>query len=304
MARFVLFCFVIPFVLSACHDKVPSRCIGVVDVPDSLQDVKAKQCFVALHFWDGVQSGDTLFFHDMNVSDSLFQKYVALVSKLPNQMIENVLMRCISLLEQNGQALSAVDDSRERILQTGGTEKASYDNLNRIFLKTLLTRNVGDGYQKKRWRDELKMLSQNRPNGYANNFIFYGIANKSQSMASFFEGKGGVLLFFNPDCEACDNALAIMESQRDNLLKRVKVLAVYIGGDSDVWRSFSKKEHPKWITWAWDKGQIFKSGSYLLRRMPSFYVVSPKGKVQLYDGSVEDLLTYMGKAKERRKTGE
>ena len=303
MVRFAFLCVVFPFVLSSCCDKVPSRSVGVVEFPDSVRGTMERATFAALHFWDGMQNGDTLFCNDMDVSDSLFQEYVSLVSKLPDEAIGSAFQRCTSLLKQNGKALSAFDGSRERILLKGGKEAASYDNLNRTILKVLLKGNIGEEYQKGRWRDELKMLSQNRINGYANNFVFYGVSNNSQSLATFFEGRGGVLFFFDPGCEDCDNALAVMESQRNNLLKGIKVLAIYAGGDLGAWRSFCKTKHPEWITWAWDKGQIFKNSSYLLRRMPSFYVINSKGKVQLYDGTVEDLLAYMAKAKQGRNTG-
>lgn len=298
MARLAFLCVVVPFVLFSCGDKVPSRSVGVVEIPDSVRGAMGRATFAALHFWDGMQDGDTLFCNDMEVSDSLFQKYVFLVSKLPDEAIRGALMHCTSLLKQNDKALSAFDDSRERILLKGGKDAALYDKLSRAFLKVLLKGNIGEEYQKERWRDELKLLSQNRINGYANNFVFYGVSNNSQSLSTFFEGRGGVLFFFDPDCENCDNALAVMESQRNNLLKGVKVLAVYAGGDSGVWRFFCKTKHPEWITWAWDKGLIFKNSNYLLRRMPSFYVIDAKGKVQLYDGTIEDLLTYMAKAKQ------
>ena len=145
-----------------------------------------------------------------------------------------------------------------------------------------------------RWREveNIRIVSQNRPGMIANDFRFIDRDGVTASLHSLFtpeERSKLLLIFYDPDCSNCHKILSSLatdpkiNSDIDN--GTLRVLAVYTEGDRDLWER-TKGDMPRNWRVAYDLSGIVENDLYDLPSMPSLYMLSSTGRVELKDSSI------------------
>lgn len=159
----------------------------------------------------------------------------------------------------------------------GATESQSQAiDMNNGDYKVWCVRDVIDGT-----RSEKKMpVSQTAPD--------FRFETRDGGRGSLSDMKGSIvlLLFYNPDCDHCRDAVALLRN--DHELSRltgcgkVKVLAVDAEEDYDGWQQ-TKEFLPQEWTVAYDRSGILDNGTYDLDKMPTLHILGPDGTILLND---------------------
>ena len=145
-----------------------------------------------------------------------------------------------------------------------------------------------------RWREveNLRLVSQNRPGMIANDFRFIDRDGVTATLHSLFtpeERSKLLLVFYDPDCSYCHKIISSLvtdskiNSDIDN--GTLRVLAVYTEGNRDLWER-TKGDMPRNWRVVYDLSDIVENDLYDLPSMPSLYMLSSTGRVELKDSSI------------------
>lgn len=130
---------------------------------------------------------------------------------------------------------------------------------------------------------------------YAPDFEFETREGETFSLSDM-RGSIVLLLFYDPDCEHCRDAVARL--RLDPWLAQMiadgeaEVLAVDAEEDFDAWRHTAQYLPLEW-TVAYDRSGILAAGTYDLGMMPTLHVIGPDGTFRLMDADVAGAVAAM-----------
>lgn len=270
-----------------------------VGVPNMITDEKEALIYYSSNFWT-----DYIKMEDKSIVDSIsfeqaYYNYIYTLMSLQQMRgntntINSIEKRLISMSD----SLYMIGD---KSLFTGllkYSEKYLYnpnspmlnEELYIPILESILSCKSLDKYQKMQYEYQLKLAILNRVGTKAANFSFsYLRENGAISKNSLYNIKSDyVLLFFNnPDCSSCaqmceelKNNQLVSNLIKDNLLK---VLAIYIDEDINLWRQNRPKYPDSWI-YAFDHKLLLRNNDiYGIRAIPSFYLLNKDKEVVVKD---------------------
>lgn len=158
------------------------------------------------------------------------------------------------------------------------------EELYRYALERMIATPWLDDYEKLRPRYQLGMVRRNRLGEPAADFVFT-LPDGSRGTLHGIEAPFTILLFGDPDCPACAEAIGNLRYRPLlHLLERsgrLRVVVVYSGFDEDteLWRAHADDYPAGWIV-AYDEGaRIRYEGLYDLRRTPCLYLLDGEKKV-------------------------
>lgn len=169
-----------------------------------------------------------------------------------------------------------------------------------LFLERFVNSTVLGEYGTLRLRRQLEAARKNRPGMVAADFAYTTREGNAATLHKTV-GEGDLLLmFYDPDCEHCKET---MEELRANEMLssavasgRLKVLAVYSGDSHQLWKQTAASLPADW-TIGYEAGVLQENGSYVLRAMPTLYLLDRNKKVVLKDVLPEQLF-YLLRASE------
>lgn len=145
---------------------------------------------------------------------------------------------------------------------------------------------------KMQYEYQLKISELNRAGTPAADFAYATTNGKG----SLYDLKADYTLVFfnNPDCPACADIRKILQADPgvSGLVEngRLKILAMYIDEEVDLWRKNKEKYPREWI-YAYDDKQILRDNNiYGLRAIPSLYLLDKTKKVVLKDANVNQVI--------------
>ena len=155
-----------------------------------------------------------------------------------------------------------------------------------LFLEHFVDAAILGKYGTIRPRRQLEAARKNRPGMTAADFA-YTTREGNATMLHKTIAEGDVLLiFYDPDCEHCKE---IMKELQENetladavALGKIKVLAVYSGDDYALWKRTAVSLPADW-TVGYESGVLQENGSYVLRAMPTLYLLDSAKKVLVKD---------------------
>jgi hypothetical protein len=139
---------------------------------------------------------------------------------------------------------------------------------------------------KMQYEYQLQLAKKNRTGSKAANFTYTFITPTTESKSSLYSilADYTIIFFNNPDCQACAKMLQSLKQSNiiTEMVKngKLKILAIYIDNQLDLWRKNHVKYPAEWI-YAYDHKYILRDNSlYGIRAIPSFYLLN-KDKVVL-----------------------
>lgn len=153
-------------------------------------------------------------------------------------------------------------------------------------LEAMLGTGAIGSHEAARYERMLRLAKKNRPGTTAADFEYATIGGEISNMHSI-KADYIILLFNNPDCEACKTIIgAVSQSPKINGAiesGKVKVMAMYVDEDIRSWSEFAMNVPENWIT-AYDPTFSLGNGeTYDLKAIPTLYLLDKDKTVLLKD---------------------
>lgn len=109
-------------------------------------------------------------------------------------------------------------------------------------------------------------------------------------LLSFRPGEPLLLMFYDPDCRHCREVIA----QLGEMSGLPQVLAVCIETSADRWEQTRDALPASWIR-AYDRSEVLANDIYIIRSMPSVYLLDGNRRILLKNPSVDQLRSRLKK---------
>lgn len=147
------------------------------------------------------------------------------------------------------------------------------------------------GYDEIKAKARLEEINRNSPGTEAPDFTVTSLDGKSLSLSSIMDKNSLVsLMFYEPDCEHCEQAIASMASNPDlnRLIEsgELRFIAVYIGDDYDNWKRHASALPQTWTVCIDLNSEIDEHELYVVMATPSFYLIDNNRRILLKDSNL------------------
>lgn len=265
------------------------------DVPDSLRTPYDRAAYITEHFWDAMDFRDTLRSRNTDFMEQNFSNFISVLpfaDKSARRMAVGTLML---KAEADSTAYVLLADIAESYLYNPISPMLSED-IYMLFIEQLVSSPILGKYGTLRYRYQLDAILKNRPGTIAANFTYTTREGSITTLHKTHTDGYLLLIFYNPDCEHCEDLLALLQSdERLNRMiadKRMTVLAVHSGDAYARW-----EETAGWLPEDWsvgyESGLMQENGSYVLRAMPTLYLFDRNKRVVLKDAQPERLMEWL-----------
>lgn len=239
-------------------------------------------------YWDGVAT-----LSDTAGLSARFERFVGLLQAAEPEARKSAVADLVSRSAKEPDGLLNVIDVAEKVLYLPGA--VAYDeDLYAEFLNTIMLSPDIIPTLKIRPAAQLEEIMKNRPGDTATDFAFETPDGTKAMLSTVCPGKDVLLIFYDPDCEHCGETIRTLRNDTRVARKiadgTLGVVAVYSGDERDFWLERTNAMPDGW-TIGYDDGGLQDYGLYILRSMPTLYLLDKDRKVRLKEPSLEELLS-------------
>lgn len=276
---------------NALPDSSAMTELPVPIIPDSLVTPDERAAYIVCHYWDAMDFTDPVMAGDSALVEQSFSNFIALLPYAnPNSR-----QRAVSTLldhAANGatNAYNLIMSTAEHYLWDPESPYCS-EELYLPFVDYALTRNKEDII----YADRRDVIMKNCPGSLAPDFKVRDHDGDSISLRNHDAGVTTLLMFYEPDCDRCHAAIEAMETYPglNNAIAAgtLRVLAVYIGDNTDAWTKHASTLPRTWQVAIDCKSAIDHDELYTIRATPSFYLIDPSDTIILKDSPLSQILS-------------
>ncbi len=298
--------FILALILAACgnharqdattQEQKPQQTTFIFpEIPEMLTEPEQRLSFLIQHYWDEFDFADTTLLAQPDIAEQGFVNFIALFPQAAPSDLTVGLDSLVKQAEPYPKAFSYLLEQAEKYLYDPNSpfhDEEFYVQ----FVRPFMTSKAIGYADKSRLEFRLQLASMNRVGTLATDFKFVVYPKENASSLCATTGKELLLLFYDPECEGCQETL--MELMKSDVLTQkvsegtVHVLAVYTEGKLDVWRNTAPELPETWIIAA-DKSCLVKDTPlYDLKAMPTIYLLDAQKNVVLKDTSIPALMHY------------
>lgn len=252
-------------------------------VPDSLTDRGDKLRYVACHFWDALDFGDTSLSADEDFMGQNFANYAFLLAHLPDSVSQTEAASIfIGRAEADPRAMEIAKKTVRQYL-TGRDSPVRDEGVWLAFLDAFINYPALSQQDRARYEYEKEAALKNREGTVASDFEFeLRLGGKSTLLATPAGSEGMILMFYNPDCDHCEetieqmrNSAALNEAIAEG---RLTVLAVDAEEEYDEWNDTKALLPSNW-TVGFNTDGLADRDLYILPSMPTIYLLDADHRV-------------------------
>ena len=284
---------------SASTDSIIPEELPLPSIPDTMREPAQRAAYLLQHFWDAMDFNDTLRSHNSAFMEQNFANFVSIFPHTDEQSRKDGVVTFLSRASVDPQAYQLIATIADHYLFDPNSPM--YDEESYIpFLEQMLTSPLLDATHNTRLQYQLRIAKLNRPGMTAADFTYVTREGKRMNLRETKTNEFLLLLFYDPDCEHCQEVLPqVASSSVLNDMQnsgRLTILAVYADIDNELWQNTNAELPFSWIV-GMDTGNISEKGLYSLRALPSLYLLDSHKTVILKDASIytlENALMEMG----------
>ena len=264
------------------------------EIPRKIQKPEERLAYLALHYWENFDFGDTAFLLKAEIAEQGFADFAALLPSCPPPVKAEALA---NFCQKAGKKLVSA-----RYFHTL-TEKYWYDPNSpfrdeanfRTFLQHFLQNPIVPEVEKFRPRHLEALLGRNCPGDTATDFRFHFSARKTARLHEI-QAEYLILYFNNPGCQTCATSRAelLCAPTINTRIQqgRLKILSVYPDGipDSGI---LPTQEIPGWMEVYDANRNVLEKDLYDLKAIPTLYLLDKDKKVLLKDVPVRQIEGYL-----------
>ncbi|MCH5335076.1 MAG: DUF5106 domain-containing protein [Alistipes sp.] len=265
-------------------------------VPSTLRQPADRAAYVICHFWDGLDFSDTARSRERTFMEQNFSTFVSVFPHASDQARRQAVSTLLHKAEADAEAYALLADIAEKYLYEPESPVYS-EEFYALFLEHFAVSDILGPYGTIRPRWQLEAVRKNRPGTIAADIRFTGRDGREGTLGQI-EAPRLLLIFYDPDCDHCREVVSSL--QGDPVLSRLcksgrlKVLAVYSGDERKLWADTAPSLPAEWIV-GFEPGLIYERGTYVLRRMPTLYLLDSDKRVLLKEPSPGELLSYLSR---------
>jgi hypothetical protein len=272
--------------------------LKMVNVPSVISDPAQVNKYVADHFWDGVNFGDSLLMQNTSALNRHYSIYLDHIQQCPIDVAEQSVRKFTALyLKGSKNVKDYLINLTEKVLYDPNSQHRNEDIY--IWVLEVFTADENmDELMRERYQKQLIMSLKNRPGDIAADFSFLTSKGK-QSRLHMTQGDYILLFFYDPDCHSCEYALDYIKESSviDSYSDKITKLAVYTGEDAEKWLATSGKFTPEWIVAFNNDFAIEKNRLYDRRATPYIFLLDRNKRVLIKDATPADLEFYLNNIK-------
>lgn len=261
-------------------------------VPTSLRTPSERAAYVLSHFWDALDFAADPRADRPEFIEQAFANYISVFPVADSMARVEAVKVLMDKASANPELYRRIVDTAEKYLYSTDSPVAS-DDYYMLFLDNILNGNVFDSVHKIRYAAQMDAVTKNRPGTPANNFGFVTPDGARLSLRSACTAPMTLLVFYDPGCDHCIDTIRRLDANADVNRAiadgRLSVVAVFSGDDSDEWKE-SLSMMPAGWTVGFDDGTLQDDGLYVLRTMPTLYLLDVDGRVVLKEASLDKVL--------------
>lgn len=263
------------------------------EIPAYISDPQMRLSFMLNHFWDNYHFADT-----SQTNRKLAEQGIAdYLNLLPHVTDSAVQCRAVDILVQRAFADTLSGNCFEQLLEHYLGNPASplrNDTLYALILQRITIAIPQGDARRERYSHQQRMLSMNAVGTTTTDFIYVsrtGARDRLSNISSPYT----LLVFSDPDCAHCREAMPRIVSTPALQDSRLRVLLVYPDSDTALWRRTKHTLPSNWTDAYSPNGEVMHSPLYNLPSLPSLYLLDADKRVLIKDGSLEDIVERIGK---------
>lgn len=274
---------IIWILLISSHHQLKAQNYPYPLSPDTISGKQGKIVYMAEHFWDTINIGDSLIFK----APTLLLDYVYLLRHIDDNLKQyKNIKKFVSLCADNPSTIKLITFWLDNILFDARSPQYN-EPIYLIFLKEVQKTNF-DKEIKMFAKERLKILTKNEIGKQANNFVFKdkkGISHK----LSDIEAPLILLIFNNPDCSLCHKAENSI--QKDEIIQKyinndsLKIVSIALDADYNAWLNHHYPDN--WVVGFDCQNKIIKKRLYNIQYLPSMYLLDHDKKVIVKEADYE-----------------
>ena len=252
---------------------------------DTLRQPVDRANYLIAHFWDALDLSDTARVYRLDFIEQNFSNFISVFPIADGKGRENAVGRLLKKAESDSKFYRLLMDTAEKYLFEPNSPMMS-EEFYIVFLEQTVNSPLLTEYAKVRLRQQLIVARKNRPGMKAADFSYINRDGKRKSLHKTPTEGDMLLIFYDPDCEHCKEVMAsLLENQ---LLSNavgsgeLSVLAVYSGDERELWEKTAVQLPAEW-TVGYESGLMQEQGLFVLRAMPTLYLLSKDKHVVVKD---------------------
>lgn len=284
--------------LAACSLSVPAASAGPYEpitlpkVPDTLVTPLQRANYIIENFWDGLDFATDPRATHLPTVEQHFADFAAICTLADQQSRVNAFDKLLRMSDVNADARKNIVELAEKYFYQNDSP-AFDEDIYAAFLNSYINDPAVDPDMKIRPGYQLEAISKNRPGTMAADFGFTTVDDASTTLSAVKTAGDLLLIFYDPDCDHCMDTVDRL-SHDDGFKRRLAdgtltVVAIYSGDDSDFWKSQADKIPAGWIN-GYDDGTLQDDGVYIIRTMPTLYLLDNQHRVILKEPALSTLL--------------
>jgi hypothetical protein len=252
------------------------RTFPKVTVPTIYTSQQAQAEFLAVHYWDKFDFSDTTWVGSTElITEQALAEYLSILPYSSYSVICKGIQSLLDRADKN-QAMYAFFSSKMEFYLSNPNSTLRNEEFYIPVLEHIVASNSLDQYRKARPNAILPMLNKNRPGTQATDIRYTMVSGAKNSL---FNLKSDYILvvFYDFDCEDCnvlksliEESAVIKEMQKQ---KKLTILAIYPGANMEGWKRSSIQVPASWINGYDFNEEIGREGTYILRTIPTLYLL-------------------------------
>lgn len=274
---------------AAASAEVPD--LPLPQIPATLRQPAQRAAYLIEHFWDALEFRDTLRSRNAQFVEQHFVNFLSLFPHADPASHRPAVDALLDRAAADGPAYRLIAELAEKYLFERDSPLLSEETY--ILFLERVTRSPHLGpYESLRPRYQLEALRKNRPGMQAADFAYTRPDGSRTTLRETAVSGRLLLIFYDPTCDHCRE---VMGQLRDDLrvaravaAGEAEVLAICVGGDRAALLESSAGLPETWLLGC-DEGLIYDSELYMLRSMPTLFLLDADQRVVLKNTSVEAL---------------
>lgn len=254
------------------------------EIPAALRDPRQRAAYLVAHFWDALDFRDTRRTRDEAFMEQQFVDWIALFPHADTTALFPAVADLLDRAEPASDLWFSLTGLAEKYLYDPNSpmlDEAAYT----LFLRAVLATPGLDDACRIRPRAQLAEIALNRPGTLAPDFAWL---RPDGSTGSLHDVRVDRLLLFFYDAECAQCAAEIDWLEHDPAIAaqcaagRLAIAAICVDGTPEAWRRKLPTLSDRWII-GYAAGDRYPEGRYVLRAVPSFYLLDADKRVLLKD---------------------
>lgn len=304
---FLFFAFAVYFSLSACAgsakafpdssaprnvDMTGYESVPMPAIPVSLTVPEDRAKYLLMHFWDALDFKDVSLPKDSLLLEQSFSNYIQILPLVSQDVRKDAVETMMRKANVAPAAYAFIAELADKYLWQPESPFRSEESFAPFADYYILN----DPSRKELAVAMLEEIKMNAVGSVAPDFRMEDVGGKSHSLYDLLD-RPLILMFYQPDCDHCLESFEQLKNDAGFMNQIAKgsyrLVPVYVGDEKEFWREQASTLPAGWNAMI-DEPQVVDSEElYLIRSIPSFYVIDSDRRIRLKDASLPALIPYL-----------